>query len=175
MLHPLRSHIIFLENTIQSLRNRLTGPGLAIEELEDIELQLSLSEGALDHYGRAYALELKVSGTEPPNDPTGSEPNASGQGPEKPSSTKKKEGLAAAESRVCRRVPRAKCSPSLPARVSVFSKTAVGQMEAAGRFGLSGPNNAATGRRTRVLSAVSRSAGSRRSMESLGCLEESLQ
>jgi hypothetical protein len=52
MRHSLRTHIIFLENTIQNLRNRLTRPGLSIEEVEDIELQLSTSESALDHYRR---------------------------------------------------------------------------------------------------------------------------
>ena len=67
MLSPLQAHIKFLENTIQSLKNRLARPGLSIEEVEDIELQLSLSESALEHYHQAYALELKISGGEPPD------------------------------------------------------------------------------------------------------------
>jgi hypothetical protein len=104
MLHPLRSHIIYLENTIQSLRDRLTRSNLTIEQVEDIELQLSLSESALDHYRQAYALELKISSSEPPNHPTGTEGRDGGQGGEKSSVIKKKEGLVAAEAGVCRRL-----------------------------------------------------------------------
>jgi hypothetical protein len=104
MLHPLRSHIIYLENTIQSLRDRQTSSDLTIEEIEDIELQLSLSESALDHYRRAYALELKIPGSEPPNHPTGTEGKDGGQGGDMSSVINKKEGLAAAEAGVCRRL-----------------------------------------------------------------------
>ena len=102
MLNPLRSHIIYLENTIQSLRDRQTSSDLTIEEVEDIELQLSLSESALDHYRRAYALELRISGSEPPNRPTGIEGTEGVQSREKSSAIKKKEGLVAAEAGVCR-------------------------------------------------------------------------
>ena len=94
MRNSLHTHIIFLENTIQSLRNRLTRPGLTIEEVEDIELQLSTSESALDHYRQAYALEARVSGPEPPNRPTGSESAGESKGSEKSSSGKMNEGLA---------------------------------------------------------------------------------
>ena len=115
MLNPLRSHIIYLENTIQNLRNRQTSSDLAIEEVEDIELQLSLSESALDHYRRAYALELKISGSEPPNHPTGIEGRDGVQGGEKSSAMKKKEGLVAAEAGVCRslnlRIKKLYCMP----------------------------------------------------------------
>lgn len=93
MKNSLHTHIIFLENTIQSLRNRLTRPGLTVEEIEDIELQLSTSESALDHYRKAYALETKVSGPEPPNHPTGGEPASEHKRSEKSSSAEKKEGL----------------------------------------------------------------------------------
>jgi hypothetical protein len=94
MRNTLRTHIIFLENTVQSLRNRLTRPGLSIEEVEDIELQLSTSESALDHYRKAYALEAELRVPEPPNHPTGSEPAGEDERPEKSSSRKKNEGLA---------------------------------------------------------------------------------
>ena len=93
MRNSLRTHIIFLENTIQSLRNRLTRPGLSIEEAEDIELQLSTSESALDHYRKAYALEAELTVPEPPDHPSGSEPAGEDDAPEKSSSRKKNEGL----------------------------------------------------------------------------------
>ena len=94
MKNSLHTHIIFLENTIQSLRNRLTRPGLTDEEIEDIELQLSTSESALDHYRKAYALEVTVSGPEPPNQSSGSEPASGHKRSEKSSSGEKNEGLA---------------------------------------------------------------------------------
>jgi hypothetical protein len=100
MLSPLQAHIKFLENTIQSLKNRLARPGLSIEEVEDIELQLSLSESALEHYHQAYALELKISGGEPPDNPAGTERSGEGQGAEASSPIKKNEGLVAVETRV---------------------------------------------------------------------------
>ena len=67
-------------------------------------MQLSLSEGALDRYRRAYALELKISSSEPPNHPAeigGSEGSGAG---ENSSVIKKKDGLVAVERRVCRSV-----------------------------------------------------------------------
>ena len=94
MRNSLRTHIIFLENTIQGLRNRLTRSGLSIEEVEDIELQLSTSESALDHYRKAYALEAELMVPEPPNHPSGNEPAGEDESPEKSSSRKKNEGLA---------------------------------------------------------------------------------
>jgi hypothetical protein len=100
MRNSLHAHIIFLENTIQSLRNRLTRPGLSIDEVEDIELQLSTSESALDHYRQAYALEAKLSGPEPPNHPNGNEPAGDEKRPEKSSSKQKDEGLVAETSKL---------------------------------------------------------------------------
>jgi len=67
MRHSLHDHILYLENTIQSHRDRLTKPGLSRDEVLDLELQLTLAESALEHYRQAYALELSVSRTEPPN------------------------------------------------------------------------------------------------------------
>ena len=103
MLNPLQSHILFLENAIQSLKNRLTHPGLRVEEIEDIELQLTLSESALDHYRQAYALELNLSGSEPPS-PTGTEPGGGGRGEKESGRPEKKEGLAGACQPFCRSV-----------------------------------------------------------------------
>jgi hypothetical protein len=94
MRNSLQTHIIFLENTVRNVRVRLARPGLTIEEIEDIELQLSTSESALDHYRQAYALEAKVSGPEPPNQPAGSDPGGEDKSPENSPSRKKKEGLA---------------------------------------------------------------------------------
>ena len=94
MRNSLRTHIIFLENTIQSLRNRLTRPCLSIEEVEDIELQLSTSESALDHYRKAYELEAELTVPEPPNHPSGSDPADEDERPEKSPSRQKNEGLA---------------------------------------------------------------------------------
>ena len=82
MRQSLHEHIIHLENTIQDMRNRLTRRGLPVEEIEDIELQLSLAESALAYYRQGYALELSVAGSEPP--PAGAEhkPDASGDAAE---------------------------------------------------------------------------------------------
>jgi hypothetical protein len=77
---------------------------LTIEEIEDIELQLSLSESALDHYRQAYALKLKTAGSEPPTLPIGTGGKDGGQRGEKSSAKKKREGLVAADAGVCRRL-----------------------------------------------------------------------
>src|SRR5437762_2438081 len=117
MLNPLQSHIIFLENTIQSLRNRLTRPGLSVEEVEDIQLQLSLSESAFEHYSQAYALELKLSGSEPPNPPAGTEASGAAQDGQPPGPLKDKDGLVAlgvfVSKKACRTYPKAAISERL--------------------------------------------------------------
>lgn len=95
MLNPLLSHMKYLENTIQDLKRRLDSPGLTIEQVEDIELQLSLSEGALDHYRKAYELELKVAGSEPPTVPSGSEDAREGRVAQDLNPGKGKQGRAA--------------------------------------------------------------------------------
>jgi len=74
MIRPLRSHIAFLEEKIQSLRGQLAGANLTVEDVEDIELQLSLPQSALDYYRRAYELELKVAGNGPSAGPSGTKP-----------------------------------------------------------------------------------------------------
>jgi hypothetical protein len=113
MQTPLQSHIKFLENTIQNLKNRMTGPGLSVEELEDIELQLSLSESALDHYRQAYELELEISGSEPPNRPAGAEDGGGSQNLDSSNPTKKKGGLVAVRVRIHQRA----CKPVGTCRV----------------------------------------------------------
>ena len=77
MIHPLRSHVAFLEGKIQTLRGQLAGANLTVEDVEDIELQLSLSQSALDYYRRAYELELKVAGDGPPGGSNGTKPEES--------------------------------------------------------------------------------------------------
>ena len=94
MRHSLRTYILFLENTTESLRNGLTCPGLSIEEVEDIKLQLSTSESALEHYRKANALEAELTVPEPPNHPSGSEPAGEDKRPDKSSSRNNNEGLA---------------------------------------------------------------------------------
>ncbi|MGB0063544.1 MAG: hypothetical protein WBP85_03790 [Terracidiphilus sp.] len=69
MRHSFRAHIVYLENTIQSVREHLTKRGLKVDEVEDLELQLTLAESALEHYHKAYALELTISSANPPHGP----------------------------------------------------------------------------------------------------------
>lgn len=69
MRHSLRAHILYLEGIVQYARERLTAHHLSEEELEDFRLQLTLAESALEHYRRAYELELSVSGPESPGHP----------------------------------------------------------------------------------------------------------
>ena len=64
MRHSLNSHILQLEDSVQSLRDRLTGM-LTPDERHGLELQLSTAELALVHYREASALEPSVSGPEP--------------------------------------------------------------------------------------------------------------
>lgn len=104
MRHTLHSHIIYLENTIQDLKNRLTSPRLTADEILDLQMQLTLAESALTHYREAYALELSVSGSDPSGEP-GSETSGSGS-PEISKREKKKGGQAAIEARAKRRAAR---------------------------------------------------------------------
>jgi len=92
MRHSLHSHIIYLENTIQDLRNRLTRAHLGVEEFEDLQLQLATAESAITHYRQAYALELSVSGSEPPDQP-GTKHNGGADTAKNPKSEKTTDGL----------------------------------------------------------------------------------
>ncbi len=91
MRHTLRAHIVYLENTIQSVREHLTKPGLKVDEVEDFELQLTLAESALEHYHKAYELELSVSIPEPPHKP-GAEWDDAARDAKSQKGEKKKEG-----------------------------------------------------------------------------------
>lgn len=93
MRHSLHSHIIYLENSIQDVRNRLTQPRLTEEEIEDLRLQLALAESALEHYRQAYTLELSLASPEPPGQPAGSESSSGSDQPGKSKPGKKKDGL----------------------------------------------------------------------------------
>ena len=75
MEHPLYDHIIYLENSIRDVKNRLAQPSLTPEETEDLQLQLSLGESALEYYRKAYSLERTFAGSDPPNHSSGSESN----------------------------------------------------------------------------------------------------
>lgn len=104
MRHSLHAHIIYLENTIQGLKKRLTAPRLSRDELLDIEMQLTLAESALTHYREAYALELSLSGSEPSGDP-GSKTGGTNS-PEESKRENKKGNQAAIEARARRRAAR---------------------------------------------------------------------
>jgi hypothetical protein len=106
MRHSLHAHIVYLENLIQDVRNRLTQPALGPAEVEDLQLQLTLAEGALDHYRRAYELELSASGAEPPDSSAGTNSGSSANSVEAPK-TKSGDGCAARKSVVGKRVRRA--------------------------------------------------------------------
>lgn len=69
MRHSLHSHILYLESKLQSLRDRLTQPRLSPDDVQGLELQVSLAELALARYREAYALEISVSSPEPPVGP----------------------------------------------------------------------------------------------------------
>lgn len=110
MRHSLHAHIIYLENKVQSLRDRLTSTGITPAEIQDIEQQLSVAELALQHYREAYALELSVSGSEPPDRPGAQQGDGSTGNPE--SSKSKKDPLAAICARARKRA-RAVLHPAL--------------------------------------------------------------
>jgi hypothetical protein len=95
MRHSLHSHIIYLENTIQDLKNSLTRAHLCIEEFEDLQLQLATAESALTHYRQAYELELSVAGSEPPSQPDGAQSDGGAGRQEISKPEKKKNGLRA--------------------------------------------------------------------------------
>lgn len=95
MRHSLHSHILYLEKSIQDVENRLTQPNLSEEEQEDLQLQLTLAESALEHYRQAYTLELSLASPEPPGQPGGSDSNSDSSKPGE-SKPEKKDGLVAA-------------------------------------------------------------------------------
>jgi hypothetical protein len=93
MRHSLRAHISYLETTIRSVRDRLAEPRLSPDEFQDLELQLTLAESALEHYRKAYELEVSVSGPEPPEGPEAQSQDGTGNGGNQ-TGEKKRGGLA---------------------------------------------------------------------------------
>lgn len=93
---------MYLESTIQALRDSLTKPGRSAAEVNEIEQQLTLAEKALEHYRHAYTLELNVSGSEPPYSPD-TESKGGTIGAKESKSGKKKDGLALVASRARKR------------------------------------------------------------------------
>ena len=81
MRHSLHSHILYLENRIQFLRDRLTMRHFDAAELQEIERQLVSAELALVRYQEAYALEISASGPEMPGGSTEPDSEASGHKP----------------------------------------------------------------------------------------------
>jgi hypothetical protein len=92
MRHSLHAHILYLENTIRSVQERLGKPRLTSDEIDDLKLQLALAESALEHYRQAYELELTVTGPEPPDRPDARSKGGKGE-EESPNRKKKNEGL----------------------------------------------------------------------------------
>ena len=105
MRHSLRAHISYLETTIRSAQERLAKPRLSPDEIEDLELQLTLARSALEHYRRAYELELSVSGPEPPNRPDAQSKDGAGNGEDR-SQPKTKGGLTVIAGRRVRKTVR---------------------------------------------------------------------
>src|SRR5579859_5278589 len=92
MRYSLHSHIIYLENKIQSFRDRLTRSRLTPGEIQSLKMQIAHAELALEYYREAYALELSISSSDPPNSSgAGSRGGAGSQG--NSTSDEKKEGL----------------------------------------------------------------------------------
>ena len=113
MRHTLHSHIIYLENKIQALRDRLTRRHVSPAELHDLEQQISLAELALERYREAYLLELSISNPEPP-DSSGANPDRGAEPHGDASSEGKKKGRAAIVARTKERT-RERRLPSIAA------------------------------------------------------------
>lgn len=113
MRHSLHSHIIYLEEKIQSLTDRLTEPHLTDDETQGLKAQIFHAIHALEHYRQAYALELSVSTPEPPQGPA-TNSNGGSHSPGNSKSENKKGDLAGAAARV-RKKARAAYSPGIAA------------------------------------------------------------
>lgn len=98
MRHSLHSHITYLQKKIQSLRDRLVGAHLTTDEIQDVKAQIFHAESALEHYRRAYTLEIGVS-TPDPSDNSGMSPTGDGGAPERSKSDVKKKGRSAIAAR----------------------------------------------------------------------------
>jgi len=60
MSSPLLANVIFLEDTLQRLRESLDSRHLASREREAIETKVNLILAALDHYRRASDIEFTI-------------------------------------------------------------------------------------------------------------------
>ena len=109
MRHSLREHIIYLENTITSVQNRLAKRGLSVDEVQDLQLQLTLAESALGHYHKAYELEQSVAGPEPPTRPDAESKGGAGNAKNR-NGEKKKEGLSGVPNRARKRLVEGFCT-----------------------------------------------------------------
>lgn len=107
MRHTLHSHIIYLENKIQSLRDSLTRHRLSPSEFKELEQQISLAELALARYREAYEIETSLSSPDPSDSGTQS---GDGTGNADTSNSDKKRGRAA----IAGVKTRAKRLPSFP-------------------------------------------------------------
>ena len=80
MDRSLHAHLIDLEVTVQSLRDRLTDPRLTAAQLEATEASLQAAELALAYYRKAHDLEEAITGMTPtpstPECPTPENPNS---------------------------------------------------------------------------------------------------
>lgn len=103
MRHTLHSHIIYLENMIQSLSDRLTGSRLTAEDREGVESQMYHAQLALEHYRKAYAYELSASSPEAPGSPGTKPEGENGNPTNSKRGNKKKDGLAALAARARRK------------------------------------------------------------------------
>lgn len=109
MRHSLHSHIIYLENRIQSLRDSLTKSRVNREELEELERQISTAELALERYREAYALELSV---DEPDSPDSSDTESNGGcGEREGSSSDHKQGGACTTASRARNIARVRMFP----------------------------------------------------------------
>lgn len=104
MRHSLHSHILYLEDTIQQLKDRLTLLRLSADERAGLELQLAMAERALARYREAYALEISVAGSEPPAAPGAKSGGGTGEADTR--SSKKKHGQSAIQARTSRQPAR---------------------------------------------------------------------
>jgi hypothetical protein len=60
MKRTLHEHIVFLEQTVQSLRDDLTRTNLSTAHREELNTELATAELALVHYRTAYELEEQM-------------------------------------------------------------------------------------------------------------------
>lgn len=109
MRHSLRAHIVYLENTITSVQGRLTKAGLSVDEVQDLQLQLTLAESALGHYHKAYELEQSVAGPEPPTGTDAESKGVAGTAKNR-NGEKKKEGLSGVPNRAKKKLAEGFCT-----------------------------------------------------------------